>query len=223
MKSKMIEIEAPGGPETLRVVERAVCDPGPNQILVRVEAAGVNRPDVVQRQGNYAPPPSVTDIPGLEIAGEVVAVGPGVDRWQAGHHVCALLAGGGYAEYAIADADLCLPIPHGLTATEAASLPETVFTIWANIFEQARFRAGDSVLIHGGTSGIGVMAIQMIHALGGGAYATAGSPEKVAACEAVGAVRGIDYRNEDFVTVIREMTAKRGIDIILDIGGGATI
>jgi len=220
MKSKMIEIEAPGGPETLRMTERMVCDPGPNQVLVRVEAAGVNRPDVVQRQGNYAPPSGVTDIPGLEIAGEVVAVGTGVDRWRAGHHVCALLAGGGYAEYAIAEADLCLPIPQGLTPTEAASLPETVFTVWTNIFDQARFRTGESVLIHGGTSGIGVMAIQMVHALGGIAYATAGSPEKAATCEALGAVRGIDYRSEDFVTVIREMTEKRGIDIILDMVGG---
>jgi len=214
------EIAAFGDPDQLISAQRPLPVPAAGEVLIRVEAAGVNRPDVLQRKGHYPPPPGVSDLPGLEVAGEVVHMGAGVEGIAAGDKVTALIAGGGYARYAVAPAGQCLPIPTGLSMVEAASLPETAFTIWTNLMEGGRFQKGDSVLIHGGTSGIGVMAIQMVRALGGRAFATAGSAEKARSCEALGAERGIDYRSEDFVEVIRQATDGRGVDIILDMVGG---
>jgi putative PIG3 family NAD(P)H quinone oxidoreductase len=189
-------------------------------VLIRVAAAGVNRPDVMQRQGRYPPPAGASDIPGLEIAGEIVQIGPSVTGLSAGDSVCALLSGGGYAEYAVAAAPLCLPAPQGLTLVEAAALPETFFTVWTNLFDRGRCKAGDDVLIHGGTSGIGTTAIQLASALGARVYATAGSDDKARVCERLGAVRGINYRTEDFVEVVRRETAGKGADVILDMVGG---
>jgi NADPH:quinone reductase len=220
---KVIEIAAPGGPEQLRLATRPVPVCGPDEVLVRVAAAGVNRPDVMQRQGRYAPPPGASDLPGLEIAGEIVALGPGVSGLAPGDRVLALLPGGGYAEYAAAAAPLCLPVPAGLTMIEAAAVPETYFTVWTNLFERGGCRAGDAVLIHGGTSGIGTTAIQLATAWGAQVYATAGSAHKARACEALGALRGIDYRSEDFVAVIGSVTAGRGVDLILDMVAGSYV
>jgi NADPH2:quinone reductase len=216
---RAIEIANPGGPEVLRPVERRVPSPGAGEVLVRVEAAGVNRPDILQRLGKYAPPPGVSDLPGLEIAGTVVAVGGDATRWREGDSVCALVAGGGYAEYCVAPTPQCLPIPHGLRPREAAAIPETFFTVWTNLFQRARLSDGESVLIHGGTSGIGTTAIQLARAHGATVFATAGSDEKCAACERLGA-HAINYRTADFVQVIRESTSGRGVDVVLDIVGG---
>lgn len=216
----VVEIAGPGGPEVLRPVRRPRPSPGAGEVLIRVAAAGVNRPDVVQRQGRYPPPPGASDLPGLEVAGEVVALGVGVRDLQVGDAVCALLSGGGYAEFAVAPAVQCLPAPAGLSMVEAASLPETLFTVWANVFQLGAFRPGDAVLVHGGTSGIGVTAIQLVRAFGGRVFATAGGPEKAAACEALGAERGVDYRAEDFVEVVRRATNGAGADLILDMVGG---
>jgi putative PIG3 family NAD(P)H quinone oxidoreductase len=188
-------------------------------VLVRVAAAGVNRPDVMQREGRYPPPPGASDIPGLEIAGEVVALGPGASGLALGDEVTALLAGGGYAEYAVAAAPLCLPRPKNLSMVEAAAVPETFFTVWTNLFDRGGCKPGENVLIHGGTSGIGTTAVQLATAWGAKVYATAGSADKARACERLGAVRGIDYRNEDFVAVVREATGDRGVDVTLDIVG----
>ncbi len=218
-----IEIASPGGPEQLQLVSRPVPTPGEGEVLIRVLAAGVNRPDVVQRMGFYAPPPGASDIPGLEVAGEVVAVGPNVSAVGVSDRVTALLAGGGYAGYAVAAASLCLPIPGELSMVEAAALPETVFTVWSNVFERAGCKAGDIVLVHGGTSGIGTITIQLATAMGARVYATAGSPDKVRACETLGAVRGIDYRTEDFVAVIERETAGAGADVILDMVAGTYV
>lgn len=215
-----VEITAPGGPEVLTPVRRPRPSPGAGEVLIRVLAAGVNRPDVVQRQGRYPAPPGASDLPGLEVAGEIAAVGVGVESWRVGDPVCALVSGGGYAEFAVAPAVQCLPVPSGLSAVEAASLPETVLTVWANVFELGGFRPGDTVLVHGGTSGIGVTALQLVRAFGGRAFATAGGPEKARACEALGAERGIDYRAEDFVAVVRGATDGAGVDLILDVVGG---
>ena len=215
-----IEISTPGGPEVLVPVTRLVPQPGPGEVVIKVVAAGVNRPDVFQRQGNYAPPPGASDLPGLEIAGTVVAVGFGAHRIEVGDQVCALVTGGGYAEYCAAPAVQCLPIPAGLSFEEAAAIPETFFTVWANLIDRARFAAGKTVLIHGGTSGIGTTAIQLVKALGGRAFATAGGPEKAQACERLGAERGIDYKTEDFVQVTKELTGGEGVDIIIDMVGG---
>ncbi len=215
-----IEIAAPGGPEQLRLVSRPVPTPGEGEVLIRVIAAGVNRPDVVQRQGFYAPPPGASDIPGLEASGEIVALGPKVTGVAVGERVTALLSGGGYAGYAVAPAALCLPIPGELSMVEAAALPETVFTVWSNVFERAGCRAGERLLVHGGTSGIGTIAIQLAAALGVRVFATAGTPEKARACEALGAVRGIDYRAEDFVAIIERETDGAGVDVILDMVAG---
>jgi putative PIG3 family NAD(P)H quinone oxidoreductase len=201
-------------------VERPTPEPGPAEVLVQVAAAGVNRPDVLQRQGRYAPPPGVSDVPGLEIAGRVVARGGHVDKWREGDLVCALVAGGGYAEYCAAPAPQCLPIPEGLDLVQAAALPETVFTVWTNVFERGRLSAGDTLLVHGGASGIGTTAIQMARARGARVFATAGTPDKCAACERLGAERAIDYRREDFVAVVSERTSGRGVDVILDMVGG---
>ena len=217
---KAIEIAAPGGPEQLRLATRPVPHPAADQVLVRVAAAGVNRPDVMQRQGRYPAPPGASDIPGLEIAGEIVALGSEVADHHIGDTVTALLPGGGYAEYAVAAASLCLPIPRGLDMIQAAALPETFFTVWTNVFERGRCRASDVVLVHGGTSGIGTTAIQLATVLGARVYATAGSDEKARACERLGAVRGINYRTEDFVEIVRHGTEGRGADIILDMVGG---
>jgi putative PIG3 family NAD(P)H quinone oxidoreductase len=215
-----LEVSAPGGPEVLRVVSRPVPEPGLGEVLVRVEAAGVNRPDVLQRQGRYAPPPGVTDVLGLEVAGAVVAVGPGVSEPEIGSRVCALVAGGGYAEYCVAPAPQCLPIPDGLSVVEAAALPETYFTVWTNVFERGRLRAGESLLVHGGASGVGTTAIQLACAFGARVFATAGGAGKCRACERLGAERGIDHREEDFVVVVKQLTAGRGVDLVLDMVGG---
>jgi NADPH:quinone reductase len=217
----VVEIAAPGGPEQLQATRRPVPQPAAGEVLVRVVAAGVNRPDVMQRQGRYPPPPGASDIPGLEIAGEIVALGPNVSNLTVGAKVTALLSGGGYAAYAVAAAPLCLPIPDGVSMVEAAAIPETFFTVWTNLFERGGCKAGETVLIHGGTSGIGTTAIQLATAWGARVFATAGSAEKARACERFGAVRGIDYRTEDFVEVIRQETAGRGVDLILDMVGGS--
>ena len=223
MDMKVVEIAAPGGPEQLRVAVRPIPQPGTDEILIHVAAAGVNRPDVVQRQGLYPPPPGASDLPGMEVAGTIEAVGPGVSGLRVGDQVTALLAGGGYAEYAVAAAPLCLPIPEGLSLVEAAALPETFFTVWTNVFERGGCKSGDSVLIHGGTSGIGTTAIQLATAFGAKVFATAGSPAKARVCEELGAVRGIDYRAEDFVAVIKQATDARGVDIILDMVAGSYV
>src|SRR5271165_3467344 len=217
----VVEIAAPGGPEQLKTAVRPMPRPAEGEVLVKVAAAGVNRPDVMQRQGRYPPPPGASDIPGLEIAGEVVALGPDVSGVRVGDRVTALLPGGGYARYAVAAAALCLPIPDGLGMIEAAALPETFFTVWTNLFERGRLQAGETVLIHGGTSGIGTTAIQLASAWGARVFATAGSAEKARACERLGAVRGIDYHNQDFVEVIRQETAGNGVDVILDLVGAS--
>jgi NADPH2:quinone reductase len=216
-----IEIAEPGGPEVLRPVTRPMPLPGAGEVLIEVKAAGVNRPDLQQRQGGYDPPPGASDIPGLEVAGKIVAVGLGVPHLRVGDEVCALVAGGGYTTYCVAPAPQALPIPKGLTMVEAAAIPETFFTVWTNVFERARFQPGESILIHGGSSGIGTTAIQLTRALGAHQiFATAGTIEKCRACEALGATRGIDYKIMDFLKVVREMTGGRGVDVILDMVGG---
>ena len=218
-----IEIVGIGGPEQLRAATRPVPQPAEGEVLVRVAAAGVNRPDLMQCEGRHPPPPGASDLPGLEIAGTIVALGAGVSTWATGDRVTALLPGGGYATYATAAASLCLPVPHGFSLVEAAALPETFFTVWTNLFERGHCQAGDTVLIHGGTSGIGTTAIQLAKAWGARVFATAGTPEKARACERLGAVRGIDYRSEDFVAVVREATDGEGVDLILDMVAGSYV
>lgn len=215
-----IEISTPGGPEVLVPAERPVPAAGPGEVLIEVAAAGVNRPDVLQRLGNYPPPPGASDIPGLEVAGRVVALGEGVSQWRDGDRVTALVTGGGYARYCAAPAAQCLPIPEGLSLEEAAGLPETFFTVWTNVFDRGRLQAGEAFLVHGGSSGIGTTAIQMARALGARVFATAGSAEKCRACEDLGAERAINYREEDFVEVVKTATDGRGVDVILDMVGG---
>jgi len=216
-----IEISEPGGPEVLKPVTRPMPLPGMGEVLIEVKAAGVNRPDIQQRMGHYDPPPGASDIPGLEVAGRIVALGLGVPHLRIGDEVCALVAGGGYATHCVAPAPQMLPIPKGLTMVEAAAIPETFFTVWANVFDRARFQPGENFLVHGGSSGIGTTAIQLTRALGGHQiFATAGTIEKCRACEALGATRGIDYKIMDFLKVIREMTGGRGVDVILDMVGG---
>lgn len=217
---RVVEITEPGGPDVLVASTRPLPVPGPGEVLIRVKAAGINRPDVFQRQGTYPPPPGASDLPGLEVAGTIAALGADVTGWQIGDPVCALLPGGGYAEYAAAPAPQCLPLPEGLDMVQAAGLPETIFTVWTNVFERGALLPGESLLVHGGTSGIGSIAIQLAKALGSTVYATAGGPEKAKACEALGADRGIDYRNEDFVAVIKDVTDKRGVNVVLDMVGG---
>ena len=219
----VVEIAAPGGPEQLKIASRPVPEPGDEEVLVRVAAAGVNRPDVMQRQGRYPPPAGASDLPGLEISGEIAALGPKVSGWSIGDKVTALLPGGGYAGYAIAAAPLCLPVPAGISMIEAAALPETFFTVWTNLFDRGRCQAGDTVLIHGGTSGIGTTGIQLAAAWGARVFATAGSEDKARACERLGAVRGINYRTEDFVEVMRAETKGRGVDVILDMVAGSYV
>ncbi|MBI1206379.1 MAG: zinc-binding dehydrogenase [Azospirillum sp.] len=214
-----IEITHPGAPEVLRPARRPVPQPGPNEVLIRVAAAGVNRPDVLQRLGKYDPPPGASDLPGLEVSGIVAALGAGVTDWQIGQEVCALLAGGGYAEYCVAPAPQVLPIPVPLPLIDAAGLPETFFTVWTNLFQRGRLQPGESVLIHGGSSGIGTTAIQLARAFGARVFATAGSTEKCRVCEELGAERAIDYHTEDFVAVVKGLTGGRGVDVVLDIVG----
>ncbi len=215
-----IEIREPGGPEVLAPTSRPVPEPGAGEVLVKLAAAGVNRPDVLQRQGGYPPPPGASDIPGLEIAGRVAALGPGVTELATGDQVTALVTGGGYAEYCTAPVPQCLPIPDGLSLVEAACLPETFFTVWSNVFDRGGLRAGEAFLVHGGSSGIGTTAIQMAKAFGARVFATAGSAEKCRACEALGAERAINYREEDFVQAIKQATGKKGVNVILDMVGG---
>ncbi len=217
---RVVEIAGPGGPEVLRPATRSVPVPVNGEILIRVHAAGVNRPDALQRAGAYAPPPGASDLPGLEAAGEVVAVGPGGSRWRLGDPVCALLPGGGYAEYALTHQDHALAIPGSLSMVEAAALCETFFTVWHNVFERGRLAAGETFLVHGGSSGIGTTAIQLAAARGARVFATAGSAEKCAACAALGAERAINYRDADFVAATQDATGGRGVDLILDMVGG---
>jgi NADPH:quinone reductase len=215
-----IEITKFGGPEVLQPAARPLPLPGAGEVLIEVAAAGINRPDVHQREGNYAPPPGASDIPGLEVAGTIIAVGLGVPHRQIGEAVCALVAGGGYATHCIAPAPQVLPVPKGLTMVEAAALPETFFTVWTNLFERGALKPGESVLIHGGSSGIGTTAIQLAKAFGARIFTTAGSREKCQACEKLGADVAIEYKREDFAQVIKEKTIGRGVDVILDMVGG---
>ena len=213
----VIEITAPGGPEVLKPATRPMPKPGAGEVLVKLEAAGVNRPDVAQRQGSYPPPPGASDIPGMEIAGSVVSLGEGVTQWKIGDKICALVAGGGYADYCLAPAPQCLPVPKGLSMVEAASLPETYFTVWANVIQRGGLKPGESILIHGGSSGIGTTAIQIARLFGAKEiFVTAGSEEKCRACVELGATSAIDYKREDFVKVVKEATKNRGVDVILD-------
>ena len=215
-----IEISEPGGPEVLKPATRPVPQPAAGEVLIRVAAAGVNRPDCLQREGNYAPPPGTTNIPGLEVAGEVILVGDGVTEWNDGDRVTALVAGGGYAEYVAAPSPQCLPVPDGLDMVEAAALPETFFTVWTNVFERARLKDGESLLVHGGSSGIGTTAIQIANRLGARVIVTAGSDEKCQACLHLGAERAVNYRDEDFVEAAREFSGGHGVDVVLDMVGG---
>ncbi|HUZ64944.1 MAG TPA: NAD(P)H-quinone oxidoreductase [Acetobacteraceae bacterium] len=214
-----IAAQGAGGPEVLAPVPGEVPAPGPGEVLIRVRAAGVNRPDVQQRRGLYPPPPGASKVIGLEVAGEVAAIGSGVEGWAAGDRVCALTNGGGYAEYCIAPAPQCLPWPDGYDAVRAAALPETYFTVWANLFMLGRLAAGESALVHGGSSGIGVTALQLGAAFGATMYATAGSAAKCAACERLGARAAINYREADFGAEIARLTDRRGVDVVLDMVG----
>lgn len=214
-----IEISRAGGPEVLTPVERRMPEPGAGDVLIRVAAAGVNRPDVMQRRGVYPPPPGASDIPGLEVAGSIEHVGAGVTEWRGGDRVCALVTGGGYADYCVAPAAQCLPLPDGLNPVHAAAIPETFFTVWTNVFDRGALQAGEAALFHGGSSGIGTTAIQLAAARGAQVFATAGSDEKCRACEELGATRAINYRSEDFVEAVADLTGGRGVDLILDIIG----
>lgn len=215
-----IEVSKPGAPEVLRPTTRSTPQPAAGEVLIKVAAAGINRPDVMQRQGMYAPPPGASDIPGLEVAGEIVALGSGVQQWRIGDRVCALVAGGGYAQYCVAPEGQCLPVPLGLSMIEAASLPETFFTVWVNVFERSKLAPGETLLVQGGSSGIGVTAIQIAAALGHRVFVTAGSADKCAACAKLGAARAINYKTEDFVEILKQETGGRGVDVILDMVGG---
>jgi len=215
-----IEIREPGGPEVLGPASRPLPQAGAGEVLVKVAAAGVNRPDCLQRQGSYPPPKGASDIPGLEVAGEVIALGDGVKDLKVGDRVCALVTGGGYAEYCAAPAVQCLPVPKGYSMAQAAALPETFFTVWVNVFQRSGLKSGESFLVHGGTSGIGTTAIQLAKAFGCTVFATAGSAEKVKACKDLGADHAINYKTEDFVEVVKAATGGRGVDVILDMVGG---
>ncbi|MDN4036451.1 NAD(P)H-quinone oxidoreductase [Massilia sp. YIM B02443] len=217
---RAIEITQPGKPEVLQLCERPRPVLKAGEILIRVHAAGINRPDVLQRMGHYPVPPGASDLPGLEVAGEIVDGDLGDSGFKRGDMVCALVQGGGYAEYCAAPLEQCLPLPEGLSPLEAATLPETYFTVWSNVFDRARLAAGESLLVQGGSSGIGVTAIQLATALGHRVFATAGSADKCRAVEALGAERGINYRNEDFAAVVKELTNNKGVDVILDMVAG---
>jgi NADPH:quinone reductase len=215
-----IEISTPGGPDVLKACQRSVPQPGPGEVLVRVAAAGVNRPDVVQRMGLYPPPPGASDLPGLEISGTVVAVGPGVEPEQLGQKICALVAGGGYAEYCIARADVCWPVPEGLSMEEAAAIPETLMTVWHNVFERGYADEGETILVHGGTSGIGSMAIKLGTLFGLTVIVTCGSDEKCAAALELGAAHAINYKASDFVEEVKRITDGKGVHLVLDMVAG---
>jgi putative PIG3 family NAD(P)H quinone oxidoreductase len=219
-RMQVVEISRPGGPEVLKVVTRPLPRLKAGEVLIRVTAAGVNRPDCLQRAGVYPPPPGDSDLPGLEVAGTVVESAESVSQWQPGDQVCALTPGGGYAQYCATPAGHCLPIPQAWTPIEAASLPETTFTVWINVFERGHLAPGETLLVQGGASGIGVTAIQMARALGHSVFATAGSPEKCSTCEGLGAERAINYRTEDFVEVVNQFTSGKGVDVILDMVAG---
>jgi len=217
---KAIEISQPGGPEVLRMCERPLPVLRQGEVLIKVHAAGINRPDVFQRKGIYPPPADASDLPGLEVAGEIVDGDLTGSGFSQGDMVCALVAGGGYAEFCAAPLKQCLPIPENFTAIEAAALPETFFTVWSNVFDRARLKGSETLLVQGGTSGIGVTAIQLAKALGHVVLATAGSADKCRACEELGALRGINYKTEDFVEVVKELTQGRGVDVVLDMVAG---
>jgi NADPH:quinone reductase len=217
---RVIEIARPGGPEVLTPATRRVPEPGRGEILIRVHAAGVNRPDALQRAGSYAPPPGASDLPGLEAAGEIAAVGADVEDWSPGDSVCALLPGGGYAEYVVTPARHALPVPAGMDLVRAAALCETFFTVWSNVFVRGGLREGETFLVHGGSSGIGTTAIQLASARGARVFATAGSEDKCRACRDLGAELAINYRETDFVEAVRAATGKRGVDLVLDMVGG---
>jgi NADPH2:quinone reductase len=217
---KAIEISEPGGPDGLKLVERPDPAPGPGEVLTQVAAAGVNRPDVFQRQGRYAPPPGASDLPGLEVAGRIVSGDVGDTGLAVGNRVCALVAGGGYAEYCVAPAAQCLPVPKGLSDIEAAGLPETYFTVWSNVFDRGQLSPGESLLVHGGASGIGTTAIQLASAMGHTVYATAGSDERARAVEELGAALCINYRTHDYVEEIRRVTNGKWVDVVLDMVAG---
>jgi NADPH:quinone reductase len=219
-KMRAVEVSRPGGPEMLTPAERPLPQPRPNEILVKVAAAGVNRPDLLQRMGLYPVPPDASDLPGLEIAGEVAARGTAVTLWNPGDKVCALVHGGGYAEYCVAPEVQALPVPGGLSLLEAASLPETFFTVWSNVFDRGALKPGETLLVQGGSSGIGVTAIQMAAAMGNRVFATAGSDEKCAACVRLGAEKAINYRTQDFLAEFKAATGGKGVDVILDMVGG---
>jgi len=217
---RAIEISCPGGPEVLVPTTRPMPEPGPGEVLIKVIAAGINRPDVFQRMGNYAPPPGASDIPGLEVAGEIIKGDAHQGGFKIGDQICALVAGGGYAEYCVAPVEQCLPIPAGLSFIEAAGLCETYFTVWSNVFDRGRLSGQETLLVHGGASGIGTTAIQLATAMGHKVYATVGSDERVRAVEALGAVKGINYKTQDFVQEIKDLTGGRGVDVILDMVAG---
>jgi len=217
---QVVEFAGAGGLDVIRLAERDIPRPGPDEVLIRVAAAGVNRPDIIQRQGLYPPPPGASDIPGLEVSGHVAALGEGVTDWAEGEAVCALIAGGGYADYALAPVGTLLPIPDGLPLEQAAGLPETAFTVWSNVFDRGRFAPGEWLLAHGGSSGIGAMAIQLAKAFDGHVIATAGSQEKCNFCLNLGADEAVNYREADFVSAVKEATDGRGVDVVLDMVGG---
>ena len=217
---RQVYFDGSGGPEVIRVGEAPVPQPGPGKVLVEVVAAGINRPDCFQRSGNYPPPPGESNIPGLEISGHVVALGEGVTGLKAGDAVCALVGSGGYADYALADAALCLPVPRALSVVEAGGLPETFFTVYDNVFTRGRLEPGETFLVHGGSSGIGSTAIQLVKLFGATVITTAGSPDKCGFCRALGADLAIDYKTQDFVEEVKKFTQKRGVDVILDMVGG---
>ena len=217
---RVIEIAQFGGPDVLKLADRPDPVAGPGEVLIDVAAAGVNRPDIIQRLGKYPPPPGASDLPGLEVAGTIAALGAGVSFWSVGDEVCALVAGGGYAERVNVPQEQCLPLPRGLSMIEAAAIPETYFTVWTNVFERGGLKAGESILIHGGTSGIGTTAIQLAHVFGARVFTTAGSDEKCAAAKRLGADEAFNYRTEDWVAAAKDVTGGRGVDLILDMVGG---
>jgi NADPH:quinone reductase len=220
---KTILIREPGGPEVLSLTELPTPEPRPEEVLIKVDAAGVNRPDVLQRMGLYPPPPGASNVPGLEVAGEIAGVGEGVTRWKIGDKVAALTAGGGYAEYALAHEGSCMKAPKGLSMAEAACIPETFMTVWHNVFERGALKAGESFLVHGGSSGIGSTAIQLAAHFGARVFATAGSDDKCAYCESIGAERAVNYKTQAFAKEVKELTCGRGVDVILDMVGGSYV
>ena len=217
---KVIEIVEPGGPSVLKSSVRNIPKPKRNEVLIKISYAGINRPDVLQRSGSYLPPPGASDLPGLEASGIIFAIGKNVTNWEVGDEVCALLPGGGYAEYAVTQASHCLPVPTGMSLKQAAALPETLFTVWSNVFQRGGLKPNEKFLVHGGSSGIGTMAIQLANLFGSEVYATAGSEAKCSACEELGAIRAINYNKEDFLEVIKSIG---GVHLILDMVGGAYI